>query len=390
MRPRLRCGFEFWGPVGAAALLGIAGCSRHAAEKPAAPATLDTQNVNLTEEQAKAIAVGQIQDQAFLVEKRAVGSIEFDENRAVAVFTPYPGRIIKAYADLGDQVVKGQVLYTIESQDFLQAETNAIAAQATLDQTRSALERAKKLYATQGIDQNDYEAAVANEQSADGALAAAREDLRIFGKSPTEIDAIIGKRAVESALVIRSPITGAVTARNAAPGLLEQPGNLPAPYSVADTNVLWLVAEVTEEDSPAFAVGQELEVTVTAYPDRLFKGKVEAVGANVDPTTHRVTVRSEIHDSAHELRAGMLANFVIRTGKPLTSPAVPMNGVVREGDGTMSVWVTTDRRHFTRRTVKIGLQQNDYDQILDGVRSGELAAIDGAIFLSNIAFGGPT
>jgi len=372
------------------ALTGLAACSKQGQKPAAAPAVVDTQNVTLTDEQAKAIKVAAIEDLAFLVEKTAVGSIDLDANLAVAVFTPYPGRIIKAYADLGDRVVKGQVLYTIESPDFLQAESTAISAQATLDQTRSALERAKKLYASKAIDQNDYESAVANEQSADGALKAARGALLIFGKTPTEIDTLVAEREVEPALVIRSPLTGVVTARNAAPGLLEQPGNAPAPYSVADTNTLWLLAEVTEGDSPAFAVGQELQVTVTAYPDRVFKGKVDAVSALVDPTTHRVTVRSVIHDPTHELRAGMLANFVITTGKPLNSPAVPMNGVVREGDGTMSVWVTTDRRHFTRRTVRIGLQQNDYDQILDGVKSGELAAIDGAIFLSNIAFGGPT
>jgi cobalt-zinc-cadmium efflux system membrane fusion protein len=376
--------------VAAWLLAGMAACSKHEVDKPAATAAVDTQNVTLTDEQAKAIQVGTVEDRSFLVEKQAVGSIDFDENLAVAVFTPYAGRIIKAYVDLGDHVVKGQVLYTIESPDFVQAESNAITAQANRDQTRSVLDRAKKLYAAQGIDQNDYETAVANEESADGALKAAREALLIFGKSPAEVDAIIAKREVEPALVIRSPITGAVTARNAAPGLLEQPGNLPAPYSVADTNTLWLIADVTEEDSPAFAVGQELEVTVTAYPDRVFKGRVEAVGANVDLTTHRVMVRSEIRDPAHALRAGMLANFVIRTGNPLSSPAVPVNGVVREGDGTMSVWVTTDRRHFQRRTVMIGLQQNSYDQILDGVKSGELAALDGAIFLSNIAFGGPT
>jgi membrane fusion protein, heavy metal efflux system len=57
---------------------------------------------------------------------------------------------------------------------------------------------------------------------------------------------------------------------------------------------------------------------------------------------------------------------------------------VREGDGTMTVWVTTDRRRFTRRTVKIGLQRDDYRQILEGVRAGELVATEGAIFLSNM------
>jgi cobalt-zinc-cadmium efflux system membrane fusion protein len=125
-------------------------------------------------------------------------------------------------------------------------------------------------------------------------------------------------------------------------------------------------------------------------PGRVFKSKISAMAANVDPTTHRVTLRAEIHDPAHELRPGMLANFVIHTGAPVASPAVPLNGVVREGDGTMSVWVTTDGRHFERRTVRIGLRQNQYDQILAGVKSGETIAVDGAIFLSNLAFGGPT
>jgi cobalt-zinc-cadmium efflux system membrane fusion protein len=85
----------------------------------------------------------------------------------------------------------------------------------------------------------------------------------------------------------------------------------------------------------------------------------------------------------------MFATFVIRTGAPVRAPAVPLNGVVREGDGTMSVWVAgTDPHHFTRRSVKIGHQQEGYDEILDGVKPGETLAIDGAIFLSNILYGG--
>jgi cobalt-zinc-cadmium efflux system membrane fusion protein len=377
--------------VACIALIAIAACSKPAPEQTTAQsAAPDTQNVSLTADQAKAITVAPVADRSFTIEKQAIGSIDFNQNLSVAVFTPYPGRIIKAYVDLGDRVVKGQVLFTIESSDFIQAQSNLISAQATLDQTRSALFRAKKLYANQAIDQNDYEQAVAAEASADGAQKAAREALAIFGMTAAEIDDLINKRRVEPALVVRSPITGAVTARNAAPGLLEQPGGLPAPYSVADTTTVWLLADVTEEDSPAFAVGQELSVTVNAYPGRQFKGKVDAVGALVDPNTHRVTVRSEIRDPQHELRAGMLANFVIRTAKAAVSPAVPVNGVVREGDGTMSVWVTSDGQHFRRRTVTLGLQQDQYDQILAGVNTGERVAVDGAIFLSNIAFGGPT
>jgi cobalt-zinc-cadmium efflux system membrane fusion protein len=79
----------------------------------------------------------------------------------------------------------------------------------------------------------------------------------------------------------------------------------------------------------------------------------------------------------------MFASFTIEVGAPERSPAIPINGVVREGDGTMTAWVTADRRHFTQRTIKIGQERDGYWQILDGVKAGELAASEGAIFLSN-------
>jgi len=70
-------------------------------------------------------------------------------------------------------------------------------------------------------------------------------------------------------------------------------------------------------------------------------------------------------------------------GPPQRSPCIPIDGVVREGDGTMTVWITADRRRFTRRTVKIGAQHDGYRQIVEGVQLGELAATEGALFLSN-------
>ncbi len=162
-----------------------------------------------------------------------------------------------------------------------------------------------------------------------------------------------------------------------------QPGSAPAPYTVADIDTMWMLANVAEDDSPALRVGQSVQVTVDAFPGRIFEGKITTIGATVDPNTRRVLVRSEIEDPRHELRSGMFANFVIRIGAPVRSPAVPLDSVVREGDGTMTIWVTADRRRFTRRTVKIGEQRDGYRQILEGVQAGELVATEDAIFLSN-------
>jgi membrane fusion protein, heavy metal efflux system len=215
-------------------------------------------------------------------------------------------------------------------------------------------------------------------------LRAARDAVRLFGKSDAEIDRIVADRKADPTLVVPCSIDGRVTARNAAPGLYVQPGSTPAPFTVANIDTMWMLANVAENDSPAFQVGQPVQVSISAFPGRLFDGKITTVGASVDPNTRRVLVRSEIEDPQHELRSGMFANFVISVGAPVRSPAIPLGGVVREGDGSQTVWVTADRRRFMQRTVKIGDQRDGYRQILDGVHPGELVATDGAIFLSNM------
>ena len=83
----------------------------------------------------------------------------------------------------------------------------------------------------------------------------------------------------------------------------------------------------------------------------------------------------------------MMATFRVAISAPQQSPALPVNGVVREGDGTMTAWVTADSHHFQRRIIKVGVQQNGLRQVLDGVKTGERVVTDGAILLSNMAAG---
>ena len=385
-RPRVTWIFAAALPLLYAGWSGLA----HAAPAGGAPppaAPLDT--VTLSDSQLGAISVAAVGLRDFPVEKESVGSIDFNEDVSVQVFSPYQGRIIQAFPDLGDDVKRGQVLFTIESPDFIAAQSSLISAAAVFDQTTSALNRAKTLYAVKGIDQNDFEAAVANQASAEGALHAARHAVAIFGKTEAEIDHLAASRQVETALVVKSPIAGRITARNAAPGLLEQPGSAPAPYSVADLSTVWMLANVPESEAPDFKVGQSVSVSVAAFPGRDFAGTITVIGATVDPNSRRVTLRSVVRNPKHELLPNMFATFVIRTAPPVRAAAVPLNGVVREGDGTMSVWVVgSDPHRFTRRSVRIGEQRDGYREILDGVKSGERVAVDGAIFLSNILYGG--
>ena len=365
----------------------LAASSANAA--PEAPANasagdpVTAQSVAISESQLASVKVEPVGERLFPIEKEAVGSIDFNEEMSTPVFTNYQGRIIELFARVGDEVTKGQRLFTLDSPDLIQAESTLISAAGVLDLTARALNRAKGLYETRAISQRDLEQATADQQTADGAFKAARDSVRLFGKSEADIDRVVAERRLDPVLVIASPISGRVTARNGAPGLFVQPGNPPAPYTVTDISTMWMLANVAETDVPALRVDQQVTVKVKAFPDRVFDGRISTIAQMVDSNTHRALVRSEVADPRHELRSGMFANFVIRTGDPVRSVAVPLNGVVREGDGTMTVWVTADRRHFVKRTVKIGVQREGYHQILDGVQPGELIATDGAVFLSN-------
>src|SRR5580692_2416326 len=109
-------------------------------------AKTDPDSVNLSEAQLSAVKVEPIATRDFPIEKDAVGSIDFNEDMEVQVFTPYQGRIISLFADTGDDVKKGQTLFTIDSPDLLQAESTLIAAAGVLELTTRNLARLRELY----------------------------------------------------------------------------------------------------------------------------------------------------------------------------------------------------------------------------------------------------
>ena len=375
-----------------AALIGVTHFSAKAEDsgkpKAGAPAPRsDTDVVELSDAQLGMVSIGAVAERSFPIQTEAVGNIDFNEDMAAQVFPPYQGRIVSLYAKIGDNVTRGQPLLTIQSPDLIQAESGLIAAAGVWDLTTHGLERAKQLYEVQGMAEKDLQQAVSDQQTAEGALKAARDAVAVFGKSHSEVDRIVKTRTIDPYLVVPSPITGRITARTAAPGDFVQPGNAPAPYSVADISRIWMNASVTESDMPMVRKGQHVHVAVMAFPGRVFDGEISTVGATVDPQLHRGLVRAEIDDPKHELLPGMFASFVIVTGAPVSGAAAPMDGVVREGDGTTTVWLATDGHHFTKRKVKVGLQFAGYDQILEGVASGTQIVTKGAVFLDIFAGG---
>jgi len=239
-----------------------------------------------------------------------------------------------------------------EDPAVIQAESTLIGAAANLEMSRKELLRVQSLGEANGIAPKELEGAIAARQTAAAALKAARDAVRALGKTDAQVDRMV------------------------ATGHFDSPGT--------EDHTTWVVADVAETDSPQVRAGQSIRVKVPAYPNRWYAGRVSRVYSTVDPNTHRVTARARVEDPKGELHPGMLATIVIRTGNPVESLAVPTAAVVREGDGSMITWVTTDQRHFTERSLTLGLQREGRYQVLSGLQANELAVTEGGVFLSNM------
>lgn len=240
-----------------------------------------------------------------------------------------------------------------EDPAMVQAESTLLSAAASYAAAEKERARAQDIYAHQGVSERELEQAISDQQTAKAALAAAQNALAVLGKTNSQINRIM---AGDRIAVSYSP----------------RPG------------VKWILANVDEDDAPSIRVGQAARIEVEAVPGHAYSGKVAEIYSVVDPSVHRESVRIAVRDAGGELRPGMLADVHIEIDRPAKSLSIPDDGVVREGDGTMTAWVTTDRRIFFQRHIDIGQRQDGHVQILKGIHPGELAVTDGAVLLDNI------
>lgn len=140
-------------------------------------------SLELNEKQAGMVKVGAVGTREFAQLKTAVGTIDFNENMLVQVFSQYPGKILRAFFNIGDDVKLGDMLFTIDSPDLLQAESALLAAAGVLELQKKTLARPTGLLKAGGSAQKDVDQATSDEQTAEGNFKAAKDSVRIFGKS---------------------------------------------------------------------------------------------------------------------------------------------------------------------------------------------------------------
>src|SRR5215470_17789126 len=378
------------------ALLG--GCWPGAsAVTPAQPPTKDPNVVQVSADQMHQLNIVNVDVYPFRQHKLAIGQIAFNDDASTVVQTPFSGRVTRLLAKIGDDVKRGDPLFEIDSPEVVQAQTDLIAALHSVDKAKSQLlaaqrqaERQNRLIKDKATSQrevdqaiNDEAAAQSDLKTAEGTLTFARNRLRvIIGRDQAEVDRLERTRIVNPLITINSPIDGTVIARKVGPGQFVRADVADPLYSVADLSTMWLKANVPEVDIPLIRVGQEIEVRVTAVPDRAFTAQVIAIGAASDASTRRVVVRSEIPNPDRALKSEMFASFKIAIGERRPAPSVPADAVVWQGDQAV-VWAEREPMLFERRLVRTGLEQDGRLEIREGLQAGERVVERGALFVQN-------
>ena len=302
-------------------------------------------------------------------------------------------------------VTAGQPLFVVELPDMVQAQNDFISAVAGLNKVRSALNLAQLieqqnqlLYETKAGPLRDLQqahaatlAAESDVRSAQILLEAVRNRLRILGKSDEEITKFGETGAINSQSTIYSPIAGTVVQRKVGPGQYVNTASnnaaaSDATFVIGDLSTVWLIAYIRESEASNVRIGQAMQFTVLAYPNRVFAAHIAYVATSFDPGTRRLLVRATINNAERLLRPEMFASVTIQTGESESSLAVPREAIIYDGD-TARVWIAHEDKSVELRNIKTGLFKARMVQVLDGLTLADKVVTKGSLFVDRAANG---
>jgi cobalt-zinc-cadmium efflux system membrane fusion protein len=349
--------------------------------------------------QWSSLRLAPVRQVAFRDERATDGKIAINEDTTTPVFSPFSGRVSRLIARPGDFVERGAPLFAIEASEFVQGHNDLVTAVAGVQKARSRLllaqtaeKRQRDLQAIRGgalkdleQAQSDLVGAQGDLRSAEIALAAVRNRLRILGRSDDEVDKLEKIDRIGAEAIVSAPIGGTIIQRRVGLGQYINAGATDPVFTVGNLSTVWLIANVRESDAPKMKVGAAVEVMVLAFPGRVFNAKLAYVAPALDPNTRRLPVRAEIQNTGRELLPEMFASFRIVSGDDRLMPAVPVDAIVYEG-AKARVWIARpDSKTVVSRDITVGDTINGLVEVRKGLAVGETVVTSGTLFIDRAA-----
>ena len=292
---------------------------------------------------------------------RAVGTVRYDETRLADVNVKVDGWIEELYVDYTGQFVEpGQPLFTLYSPELLTTQHEYVLALQSRDQLRESQIADARLYADRVVD-------------------AARQRLALWDLPADEVRALEDGREPSRTMRFNSPVGGFVIEKRVLRGQHVSAGA--SLYTVADLSVVWVEADLYEEELPLVSEGAQATVTIAAFAGEQFQGRVTYIYPYVEERTRTVRVRFSFPNPRGRLKPGMYADVALDVALG-EGVVVPTNAVLDSGD-EQHVFLAQGDGYFEPRTVTVGRRLGDTVQILEGLDGGELVATSATFFIDS-------
>ena len=292
-----------------------------------------------------------------------------EANREVVLSAEVPGIVNSYTADVGDEVVKDQVLVSLKPVDYLlalnEAKANLAAARARLDAAENTFNRYKSLLPRNVITEESYEKSEAEYKSAKAAVAQMQAAVSIGSQRLSKCD-------------IKSPFEGFITAR-----IVEFGQNVAVGeplMSVADMKLMRIKIHLNERDYVNLDQHDPVEIKIEAFPGNSFKGHVDRVGIKADPKTNTFDVEILVENPDIILKAGLTASVYITT-KVIQDAVMVSQSSILYRETKKEVFIIDDNKKAMPREVKLGQIQGSQVRILEGLTPGDLLVVTGGQYL---------
>jgi cobalt-zinc-cadmium efflux system membrane fusion protein len=339
--------------------------------------------VNLSAEKQKlaGIEVRTLSLEVVSTPMSATAVIELNADRVSKVSSRATGKITRLMATQGQRVKSGQALAYLDSVELDQIWTDYRKAQGKVDLARKNFQREETLFQKKISPEKDVLKARQELGEAEADINLAQERFRMLGVD-VELFATTKGNGNHPLIPVASSAGGVVIEKMVSQGEVVNPEKVL--FMVADLSTLWVVIDVYEKDMSRLRVGTGVKVSVTAFPEKVFKGKISYVADIVDEKTRTEKARVTIDNASGLLKPGMFASVLVeaKNGGAEQLIAVPEEAVLIDG-AARYVFVQVSPDKFKRRDIEIGRTFGKSLEVTAGIKQGETVTVKGAFILKS-------
>jgi len=339
--------------------------------------------VTLSPEKQKSsgIEVRQVVLENTAVPLSATAAIEINMDRSAKISPRVSGKAVKIIASQGDRVKAGQALAYLDSVELDQTWSDYIKAQGKVELAGKNFQREETLFEKKISPEKDVLKAKQELGEAEADLNLAKERFRLLGVDVSQFESAKGN-GNHPLIPVTTPVSGVVIEKTITQG--EMVNSEKALFTVADLSMLWVVIDVYEKDMSRLRFGTGVKVSVTAFPDKTFRGKIAYISDVVDEKTRTEKARVTIDNSSGLLKPGMFATVLTEATSGGTERliAVPEEAVLVDG-AKRYVFIQTAPDKFKRRDIEAGRSLGKRLEVTSGLKEGETVAVKGSFILKS-------